>query len=75
MAPELEAGTSANQSADVWGLGQLAYQLLSPLPTHNCRERYIADNQPVYWVDYVSDDVKDLVMSMVSSDPKDRPKI
>ena len=29
MAPEIEAGLAHDASADVWSLGQLAYQLLS----------------------------------------------
>ena len=33
MAPEIEAGLAHDASADVWSLGQLAYQLLSLLST------------------------------------------
>ena len=32
MAPEIEAGLAHDARADVWSLGQLAYQLLSWLP-------------------------------------------
>ena len=32
MAPEIEAGLPHDASADVWSLGQLAYQLLSHQP-------------------------------------------
>ena len=33
MAPEAEAGMNRNSRTDIWSLGQLAYQLLSQLPS------------------------------------------
>ena len=75
MAPEAEAGMLINEKSDIWSLGQLAYQLLSPLPTGQVTERYLVEGQPVYWVEAVSDELKNLIIMMVSSDPAARPDI
>ena len=60
MAPEIEAGLAHDASADVWSLGQLAYQLLSWLSKGE-ESRLLVKEKPVHWLSCVSNDVKDLV--------------
>ena len=60
MAPEIEAGLAHDASADVWSLGQLAYQLLSWQP--KCKKpSFLVKDEPGNWQEQVQDDVKDLV--------------
>ena len=50
MAPEAEAGNLRGPSVDIWSLGQLAYQLLSLLPSdQNKGDRYLIKGETTYW--------------------------
>ena len=60
MAPEIEAGLEHDASADVWSLGQLAYQLLT-WQTKRKKPSFLVKDEPVNWQEQVQVDVKDLV--------------
>ena len=73
MAPEIVAGEAHSFSADVWSLGQLAYQLLSA-PAH--RLQYLepgrVDNK---WRKTVGLDLRALITKMVDPNPVERPQL
>ena len=72
MAPEIEAGLAHDASADVWSLGQLAYQLMSSEPSSQ-KPHYLIKGEPNAWLPEVTYESIDLVEAMVSQNPKDRP--
>ena len=67
LAPEIEAGLPHDVSADIWNLGQIAYQLLCGFK----EKAVLAADIPVHdqgnsvWKSQVSNEVKILISSMV----------
>ena len=70
MAPEICEGKPHSFSADVWSLGQLAYQLLS---VQGKKLRYLVPGQEAHWTPRVRTDLRNLITAMVSQNPDERP--
>mmetsp|Transcript_34341 Transcript_34341/g.45212 ORF Transcript_34341/g.45212 Transcript_34341/m.45212 type:complete len:87 (+) Transcript_34341:1141-1401(+) len=71
MAPEIEASEPHDHIADIWSLGQLAYQMLSR-PEANALH-FLEEGSEARWLSGVPTDVKKLVEQMVSPHPALRP--
>ena len=64
LAPEIEAGAPHDFSADVWALGQVAYQIMST-PRDECRPLTDIYGRDAKWLEEVPDDYKRLVRAMI----------
>ncbi|GJP42218.1 hypothetical protein CLOM_g1810 [Closterium sp. NIES-68] len=77
-APEVLAGKSYDFSADIWSLGVTLYAMLSgKWPTFANGRRSFDESKdwdaPCWWI--TSSRAKDLIRSMLTTDPKIRPSI
>ena len=72
LAPEIENGEAHNYKADIWALGQLAYQIMSVQSEASKPVRDVLA-QDALWLDGVPEDFKVLVAVMVGEKPSARP--
>ena len=89
-APEIKAGLEHGRPADVYGLGQIAYQLLCYTdgweaqvlqPRVHCsnpeeeHDQLMNSSGSNFWQSQISAEVKDIIAQMVLTDPLQRPNI
>ena len=72
LAPEVKEGQPHDFRADIWALGQVAYQIMS-VPRDSYRPLGDVYATDAHWLAEVPDDYKQLVGSMISEDPASRP--
>ena len=74
MAPEIEAGEECETAADIWSLGQIAFQLINTIE----QDAFILENErhlEKLWRNGVHPDLKSLIFKMVRREPTERPTI
>ena len=71
MAPEIEAGELHDMAADIWALGQIAYQLLC------CKGKveYLVAESEAVWGEHLDPLNRELIFVMTGRDPDKRPNI
>ena len=77
MAPEIEAGSPHDMAADIWSLGQIAFQLLccAKEPVRLSDTLLSSQSETTSRWNQLDGDVKDLITCMVDSNPEARPSI
>ena len=68
LAPEIEEGSPHDFSADIWALGQVAYQIMS-VPRDKYKPLKDVNARDAMWLEQVPQDYKALVSCMIKEDP------
>ena len=72
LAPEIQQGAPHDYSADVWALGQVAYQIMS-IPRKEYEPLTDIYARDAMWLEEVPDAYKRLVGLMIQEEPSSRP--